>query len=105
MSISLTEGVNKGIRVHSFDEDFYATSPEKHTTHKNVVAIYILLTSSNAFGIEQPILRDTIIPLKKEADTMYRYLQHQYLEDPKRFDGWIYADELDINKLIRKEAK
>lgn len=100
MSISLTEDGNKDIHLHSFDEDFYATSPEKHTTHKNVVTIYILLPNSNVFGIEQPVLRDAVIPLKKEDDTMYHYLQKQYLEDPSRFDGWIYADELDINKLL-----
>ena len=104
MSISLMED-DKDIHLHSFDEDFYATNPEKHTTHNNVVTIYILLSSSDAFGIEQPILRDTIITLNKEADTMYRYLQNQYLENPSRFDGWIYADELDINKLIRKEEE
>lgn len=105
MSISLMEGVDKAINVHSFDEDFYTTNPEKHTTHNNVVTIYILLNSSRAFGVEQPILRDAVLSLKREEDTMYRYLQNQYLETPSRFDGWIYADELDINKLIRKEKE
>lgn len=105
MSISLTEEVDKDIHVHSFDEDFYTTEPETHTTHRNVVTIYILLNSSSSFGVEHPILRDAIIPLKREDDTMYRYLQNQYLERPSRYDGWIYADELDVNKFIRKEAE
>lgn len=105
MSISLTGDDNKVVRLHSFDEDFYTTNPEKHTTHPNVVTIYILLNGNSSFGVEHPILRDAIIPLKREDDTMYRYLQNQYIERPSRYDGWIYADELDVNKFIRKEAE
>lgn len=103
MSISLTEDVNECIHLHSFDEDFYATSPEKHTTHKNIVTIYILFTNSDIFGIEQPVLRDAVISLEKEADTMYQYLQKQYLNESSRFGGWIYADELNINKLLGRK--
>lgn len=105
MSISLIEGVDKAINVHSFDEDFFTTNPEKHTTSMNAVTIYLLLNSRDVFGMKQPVLRDTVINLKKEEDTMYRYLQHQNLENPSRFGGWIYADELDINKLLRKEEE
>lgn len=108
MSISLTSPFNEGrLHLHSFDEDFYATNPEKHTTHPNVVTIYILLNGSSSFGVEHPILRDAMIPLKREDDTMYRYLQNQYHESTSRYDnrygGWIYADELDINTLLKKE--
>lgn len=105
MSISLTSPFNEGrIHLHSFDEDFYMTNPEKHTTNPNLVAIYILLNSYGySFGIEHPILRDATITLKREDDTMYRYLQNQYRKTPNLYDGWIYADELDINTLLKKE--
>ena len=104
MSISLTDLFDEGrIHLHSFDEDFYATNPEKHTTHPNVVTIYILLNSTSSFGVEHPILRDAMITLKREDDTMYRYLQNQYCEKTSLYSGWIYADELDINTLLKKE--
>ena len=104
MSISLTSPSNEGrIHLHSFDEDFYATNPEKHTTNSNVVTIYILLNSTSSFGVEHPILRDAMITLKREDDTMYRYLQNQYCEKTNLYGGWIYADELDINTLLKKE--
>lgn len=104
MSISLTSPFNEGrIHLHSFDEDFYATNPEKHTTHPNVVTIYILLNNTSSFGVEHPILRDAMITLKREDDTMYRYLQNQYCGKPSIYGGWIYADELDINTLLNKE--
>ena len=104
MSISLTDLFDEGrIHLHSFNEDIYTTNPEKHTTNPNVVTIYILLNSSSSFGVEHPILRDAMIPLKREDDTMYRYLQNQYSEKTNLYGGWIYADELDINTLLKKE--
>ena len=104
MSISLTGLSDEGrIHLHSFDEDIYATNPEKHTTNQNVVTIYILLNGNSSFGVEHPILRDAMIPLKREDDTMYRYLQNQYSEKTSRYNGWIYADELDIKTLLKKE--
>ena len=105
MLISLTSPSNEGrIHLHSFNEDFYMTNPEKHTTNPNVVTIYILLNSTSYnFGIKYPILRDAMITLKREDDTMYRYLQNQYCKTPSLYNGWIYADELDINTLLNKE--
>lgn len=104
MSISLTSPFNEGrIHLHSFNEDFYATNPEKHTTNQNVVTIYILLNSTSSFGVEHPILRDAMITLKREDDTMYRYLQNQYYGNTSLYGGWFYADELDINTLLKKE--
>lgn len=105
MSISLTDLFDEGrIHLHSFDEDFYATNPKQHTNCSDLVAIYILLNSSGYnFGVEHPILRDATITLKREDDTMYRYLQNQYRKTPNLYGGWIYADELDINTLLKKE--
>lgn len=104
MSISLTNPFNEGrIHLHSFNEDFYMTNPEKHTTNQNVVTIYILLNSTSSFGVEHPILRDAMIPLKREDGTMYLYLQSQYCEKTSLYSGWFYADELDINTLLKKE--
>lgn len=104
MSISLTSPSNEGrLHLHSFDEDFYTTNPEKHTTNSELVTIYILLNDNKFSGIEQPILRDATVSLKREEDTMYKYLQKQYRGNPGRFSGWIYADELGINTLLKKE--
>lgn len=104
MSISLTSPSNEGrIHLHSFKEDFYTTNPEKHTTNQNVVTIYILLNNTSSFGVEHTILRDAMITLKREDDTMYRYLQSKYCEKTSLSGGWIYADELDINTLLNKE--
>ena len=106
MSISLTSPSNEGrLHFHSFDEDFYATNPEKHTTNSGLVIIYILLNASEFSGIEQPILRDATVSLKREEDTMYKYLQKQYCGNPSRYGGWIYADELDINTLLKTEEQ
>lgn len=104
MSISLTEdNIFKGITLHSFNENLEDSNPSEHSVNDDVVTIYILMkdTENDGFGIRTPLLRDAIINFK-ELNNIYPYLQNQWIESPERFEGWIYADELDINKLIRK---
>ena len=106
MSISLTgDNTFKGITLHSFNDNLEDSNPSEHSANDDIVALYVLMKDvDNEFGIQVPILRDTMVNFKEQGN-VYSYFQSQWIENPERFQGWIYADELDINKLLRKEEK
>lgn len=106
MSISLTgDSIFKGVTLHSFNDALEDSNPSEHSANGEIVVIYILMKDvDNEFGIHIPVLRDAMINFKEQAN-VYAYFQNQWIENPERFQGWIYADELDINKLLRKEEE
>lgn len=106
MSISLTEdNTFKGITLHSFNENLEDSNPSEHSTVDGLVTIYILKKDNGEhFGLKGVLFRDAVINLE-DPENFYTYIQGQYIRYPDVYNGWIYADELDINNLLRKELK